>query len=114
MASKKTRHIPSPTSTPEAVHSTPDVPAASAFTDFPTRAIELGFAHVASALDFSTKLMNAKNVDEVLSLQNGFAKEQAASLKAQAAEMNDLALRTTQDMQETFARSMKEWAKPAA
>ncbi len=114
MASKKTKHIPPSAPAAEFAHPAPEVMPQSNVTELPARAFELGFAHLTHAFDFTAKLMNAKDVDEVLALQSGFAHEQASSLKAQAAEMNDLAVRTARGMQETFARSMKEWAKPAA
>jgi hypothetical protein len=114
MASKKVKHVPSSAPVEAVAHLAPQATAAPDFTELPARALEIGMAHMSSALDFSTRLMNTRDLDEVVSLQSGFAQKQAQSLMAQADEMNELAIRTARGIQDTFARSMKEWAKPAA
>jgi hypothetical protein len=114
MASKKIRHIPQSAGSDAAPPPSIEAPAAGDRGEFPAKAFDLGLAHLTHAFDFTTKLINARDVDEVLALQNDFAKEQASRLKAQASEMNEFAVRTARGVQETLARSMKEWAKPAA
>jgi hypothetical protein len=89
-------------------------PNVAYLSELPVRAFEVGCAHMSNALLFSTKLMNAKNVDEALSLQSAFANDQVEVLKMQTTEMSALSERMMNEMRETFAKSMRGWAGPAA
>jgi hypothetical protein len=95
-----------------------NAPEASSIADFPLRAMQMSFRALEQNLELASKLMTAREVGDVLSLQHDFAHARAESLKAETAELNDLALRmareTAETMQSAFIKSMKDWQRSFA
>jgi phasin len=76
-----------------AVHKTAvsvDVPAAPGMKDFGAKAVTFAESNVNAAFDLAEKLVHAKDVQEMLSLQAEYLKKQMEVVQQQALEMGDV------------------------
>lgn len=90
----------------------------SGVVDFQKKAMEFANMNMEQAFAFSRKLFAVKEFGEVVSLQQNFVAEQAESFKAQAGELNEIALRVsaeaTKPLTESFEKSLQTFTKSFA
>jgi hypothetical protein len=90
----------------------------SGVVDFQKMAMEFAGKNIEQAFAFSRKLFAVKEFGEVVSLQQSFVTEQAESFKAQAGELNKIALRVsaeaTKPLTESFEKSIQTFTKSFA
>ena len=90
----------------------------SGVVDFQKKAMEFANKNMEQAFAFSRKLFAVKEFGEVVSLQQNFVAEQAESFKAQAGELNEIALRVsaeaTKPLTESFEKSLQTFTKSFA
>ena len=86
--------------------------------DFQKKAMEFTQKNMEQAFAFSRKLFSTKEFGEVVSLQQSFVKDQAEAFKAQAGELNEIAVRltteTSQPLKSSFEKSVKDFSKSFA
>ncbi len=90
----------------------------SGVVDFQKKAMEFTQKNMEEAFAFSRKLFSTKEFGEVVSLQQNFVKDQAEAFKAQAGELNEIAVRltteTSQPLKSSFEKSVKDFSKSFA
>ena len=90
----------------------------SGVVDFQKKAMEFANKNMEQAFAFSRKLFAVKEFGDVVSLQQNFVAEQAESFKAQAGELNEIALRVsaeaTKPLTESFEKSLQTFTKSFA
>ena len=90
----------------------------SGVVDFQKKAMEFTQKNMEQAFAFSRKLFSTKEFGEVVSLQQNFVKDQAEALKTQAAELNEIAVRlsneTAKPLQNSLTKSFKDFSKSFA
>ncbi len=90
----------------------------SGVVDFQKKAMEFTQKNMEQAFAFSRKLFSAKEFGEVVSLQQSFVKDQAEAFKTQAGELNEIAVRlsneTAQPLKSSFEKSVKDFGKSFA
>jgi phasin len=90
----------------------------SGVVDFQKKAMEFTNRNMEQAFDFSRKLFAVKEFGDVVSLQQSFVTEQAQSFKAQAGELNEIALRVsaeaTKPLTQSFEKSLQTFTKSFA
>jgi phasin len=90
----------------------------SGVVDFQKKAMEFTQKNMEQAFAFSRKLFSAREFGEVVSLQQSFVKDQAEAFKAQAGELNEIAVRltteTAQPLKSSFEKSVKDFGKSFA
>ena len=90
----------------------------SGIVDFQKKAMEFTQKNMEQAFAFSRKLFSVKEFGEVVSLQQNFVKDQAEALKAQAGELNEIAMRLSteaaQPLKNSFEKSVKDFSKSFA
>ena len=86
--------------------------------DFQKKAMEFTQKNMEQAFDFSRKLFSIREFGEVVTLQQNFVKDQAEAFKAQASELNEIAMRLTteaaQPLKSSFEKSVKDFSKSFA
>jgi phasin len=86
--------------------------------DFQKKAMEFTQKNMEQAFDFSRKLFSTREFGEVVTLQQSFVKDQAETFKAQANELNEIAVRLTteaaQPLKSSFEKSVKDFSKSFA
>jgi phasin len=86
--------------------------------DFQKKAMEFTQKNMEQAFDFSRKLFSTREFGEVVTLQQSFVKDQAETFKAQASELNEIAVRLTteaaQPLKSSFEKSVKDFSKSFA
>lgn len=65
--------------------------ASSGMRDVSSRAVSFAQRNIAASFDFAQKLVQAKNVEEVLKLQQDYIQEQIRALSEQAKELSEVA-----------------------
>jgi phasin family protein len=89
----------------------PGIESSSAVLDFQRKAMEFASANIEQAFEFSRQFFDVKEFAEAADLQNGFFKAQAESFKAQTVELNEIALRVsneaTKPLKESFEKSVQ-------
>ncbi len=90
----------------------------SGVVDFQKKAMEFTQKNMEQAFAFSRKLFSTREFGEVVSLQQSFVKDQAEAFKAQAGELNEIAVRLTteaaQPLKTSFEKSVKDFSKSFA
>ena len=90
----------------------------SGIVDFQKKAMEFTQKNMEQAFAFSRKLFSTREFGEVVSLQQSFVKDQAEAFKAQAGELNEIAVRltneTAQPLKSSFEKSVKDFGKSFA
>jgi len=90
----------------------------SGVVDFQKKAMEFTQKNMEQAFAFSRKLFSTREFGEVVSLQQSFVKDQAEAFKAQAGELNEIAVRLTteaaQPLKSSFEKSVKDFSKSFA
>lgn len=90
----------------------------SGVVDFQKKALEFTQKNMEQAFAFSRKLFSTREFGEVVSLQQSFVKDQAEAFKAQAGELNEIAVRLTteaaQPLKSSFEKSVKDFSKSFA
>ena len=90
----------------------------SGVVDFQKKAMEFTQKNMEQAFAFSRKLFSAKEFGEVVSLQQSFVKDQAEAFKTQVGELNEIAVRlsneTAQPLKSSFEKSVKDFSKSFA
>jgi phasin family protein len=90
----------------------------SGVVDFQKKAMEFTQKNMEQAFAFSRKLFSAREFGEAVSLQQNFVKDQAEVFKAQAGELNEIAVRltneTAQPLKSSFEKSVKDFSKSFA
>jgi phasin len=71
--------------------------ARSGVRDVSGQAIGFAQRNIASSFDFAQKLVQARNVEEVLKLQQDYIQEQTRALNEQAKELGEAASKLTRD-----------------
>lgn len=71
--------------------------ASSGVKDISGRAVAFAQSNIASSFDFAQKLVQAKDVQEVLKLQQDYIQAQIQALNAQAKELGEAASKATRD-----------------
>ena len=86
--------------------------------DFQKKAMEFTQKNMEQAFAFSRKLFSTREFGEVVSLQQNFVKDQAEAFKAQASELNEIAMRLTteaaQPLKSSLEKSVKDFSKSFA
>ena len=86
--------------------------------DFQRKTMEFTQKNMEQAFAFSRKLFTTREFGEVVSLQQNFVKDQAEAFKAQAGELNEIAVRltteTSQPLKSSFEKSVKDFSKSFA
>jgi phasin len=86
--------------------------------DFQKKAMEFTQKNMEQVFDFSRKLFSIREFGEVVTLQQSFVKDQAEAFKAQASELNEIAMRLTteaaQPLKSSFEKSVKDFSKSFA
>jgi phasin family protein len=90
----------------------------SGMVDFQKKAMEFANTNMEQAFAFSRKLFAVKEFGDVVSLQQSFVTEQAESFKAQAGELNEIALRVSAEaakpLTQSFEKSLQTFSKSFA
>jgi phasin len=90
----------------------------SGVVDFQKKAMEFTQKNMEQAFAFSRKLFSTKEFGEVVSLQQSFVKDQVEAFKTQASELNEIAVRltneTAQPLKSSFEKSVKDFSKSFA
>ena len=90
----------------------------SGVVDFQKKAMEFTNKNMEQAFAFSRKLFAVKEFGDVVSLQQSFVKDQTESFKAQASELNEIAMRVsaeaTKPLKESFEKSIQTFSKSFA
>ena len=90
----------------------------SGVVDFQKKAMEFTQKNMEQAFAFSRKLFSIKEFGEVVTLQQSFVKDQAEAFKTQASELNEIAVRltneTAQPLKSSFEKSVKDFGKSFA
>jgi phasin len=90
----------------------------SGVVDFQKKAMEFTQKNMEQAFAFSRKLFSAKEFGEVVSLQQTFVKDQAEAFKTQAGELNEIAVRLSNEtalpLKSSFEKSVKDFSKSFA
>jgi len=71
--------------------------ARSGVRDVSERAVTFAQRNIAASFDFAQKLVQARNVEDVLKLQQDYIQEQIKALNEQAKELGEVASRVTRD-----------------
>lgn len=71
--------------------------ARSGVKDVSERAVSFAQRNIASSFDFAQKLVQAKNVEEVMKLQQDYIQTQMQTLNEQAKELGEVASKATRD-----------------
>lgn len=71
--------------------------ASSGAREVSGRAVTFAQRNIASSFDFAQKLVQARNVEEVLKLQQDYIQEQTRALNEQAKELGDAASKLSRD-----------------
>src|SRR5436190_515138 len=79
----------------------------SGVVDFQKKAMEFTQKNMEQAFAFSRKLFSAKEFGEAVSLQQSFVKDQAEAFKTQAGELNEIAVRLTNDTAQPLKSSFE-------
>lgn len=90
----------------------------SGVVDFQKKAMEFTNKNMEQAFAFSRKLFAVKEFGDVVSLQQSFVKDQTESFKAQAGELNEIAMRVsaeaTKPLKQSFEKSIQTFSKSFA
>lgn len=90
----------------------------SRFADLQMRAMEIAQINMNSGFAFARKLFAAKEIGEVLNLQQDFVREQSEVLRGQASELNELtvalAKETFKPVQDGFSKNFGDLTKAFA
>lgn len=71
--------------------------ASSGVRDVSGRAIGFAQRNIAASFDFAQKLVQARNVEDVLKLQQDYIQEQMRALNEQAKELSEVASKVTRE-----------------
>ena len=71
--------------------------ASSGVRDVSGRAIGFAQRNIAASFDFAQKLVQARNVEDVLKLQQDYIQEQIRALNEQAKELGEVASKVTRE-----------------
>lgn len=75
--------------------------------DMSAKAVSYVEKNIESAFSFASSVVKAKDVNELMALQNDFVKAQIATLTEQAKELGAVAQKTAADMQKSAADMVK-------
>ena len=92
--------------------------AKNRINDFQLKAIEFTQANLNAGFSFTRKLFAVKEPGEMFSLQQAYLKDQTEAMKAQATELNELALAIAKEavkpVQDTMTKSFTGFSKSFA
>lgn len=71
--------------------------ASSGMMDVSSRAVSFAQRNIATSFDFAQKLVQAKNVQEVVKLHQDYIQEQIRALNEQAKELSEVAAQMTRE-----------------
>jgi len=71
--------------------------ASSGVRDVSSRAVAMAQRNIASSFEFAQKLVQAKDVEEVLNLQKDYIQSQSQALGEQAKELGEVVSKATRD-----------------
>lgn len=90
----------------------------SGLADFQKKTMEFTQKNMEQAFAFGRNLFSAKEINELVSLQQNFVRDQAEAFKSQAGELNEIAVRlsseTTKPLQESLTKSFQGFGKSFA